>query len=191
MGLKGRWLIALAALAVTLALVPYMDASHRSDQPRPPHAATPVPAVEPPPVAVPAQVKSQSCSVDQLSVTNIEDPEGSVAHRYFKILFTNRGGPCLMQGYPELTGLDDSGQAVTRAQRRSAGTEATLVRLDHGQAASAQYQGLLSLYKACPKYVAITVTPPNAEKTARIAWNSDPWFCDFAIQPVAPDKPNG
>lgn len=94
-----------------------------------------------------------------------------------------------MQGYPELTGIDDSGRPVTRAERESR-TEAALIRLGPGQAASAQVKGLLSLYKNCPKYVAITIAAPNTEKTARIEWNTDPWYCDFTIRPVTQDRPN-
>lgn len=98
-----------------------------------------------------------------------------------RLVFTNRGSPCYLRGYPTITGLDDSGHQVFQAthspegavQTAGGGLGALTVRLNTGESASAYWRYLRGLAAApdpsCPRHTRMRVSLPGAG--GDIAWS--------------------
>jgi hypothetical protein len=133
----------------------------------------------------------RSCSPAQLAVSD-HGIDGGLSHDGSVVVFTDRGGPCTMRGYPNLVGTRN-GRVVVRARHTSDGYlggpgGVQSVRLATGKSASAMYEGLGAEYEGgppCQRYTRLLVTPPGAAHAMRLPRrNPDYAICYLEIHPV-------
>jgi hypothetical protein len=179
--------IAFAALVAAVALAVYVDQAHRQPQTAPPIALGPTaPTGSAPPVNVSDQVKNASCPAAQLTIVTQPIDMAAGTHN-FRLILTNQGRPCLLQGYPDITGIGATGRTVMHSEREP-GFPAPIIHLRAGQSASAYYHAVYLDPPPCPQYSTVLAKPPNVEGAHRIhVGDPEPlWYCDLAIRPLVP-----
>ncbi|HEX3827014.1 MAG TPA: DUF4232 domain-containing protein [Sporichthyaceae bacterium] len=137
-----------------------------------------------------------TCNPAQLTVGGGE-LDGGLSHTGSIVIFTNRGGPCTLRGYPDMVEIDRNGRIVERARRTLGGYlggahRVRTVHLATGGSASAVYEGLDAQQYGeppCPEYTALLVTPPGTTRATRLS-RSDALLgvCDLEIHPVVPGR---
>lgn len=139
----------------------------------------------------------QNCLGHAVAVS-ASGPGAAGGHYGFPILFRNTGrGPCTLQGYPGVAGLDSNGGQVMQASRTPQGylgglafTDTSLpkVVLAPGQTGSALLEGSdnpVGTATLCSSYAALLVTPPNTTTSTRLSM-SMPGCSGLFIHPLVP-----
>lgn len=128
------------------------------------------------------------CATKQLRIT-ISAVPGGADHLGAAVRFANRGTRCTLRGYPDLAGVTASGRLVVRARRTRDGylggaKKIKKVVVDHGQTASALYEGLDGPPPghACPKYGYVRITPPGDRHSVHL--RDGRGLCSPEIHPV-------
>jgi hypothetical protein len=137
------------------------------------------------------------CVASQLAVSQ-HAGEGGLGNFGAVVVFTDRGGPCTMHGYPGLVALR-GGRVIVRAHETRNGylgglrdgTPAPVVHLRTGRSASALYDGRSTppggTPSQCPQYTALLVTAPGTGRAFRLPRGSSALaLCDLQIHPVVP-----
>jgi hypothetical protein len=136
-----------------------------------PSIASPFP--NEPTVDAPSQpLPGLACTSQQLTVATAQGSSAS-GSADFELVFTNRGEPCYLRGYPSLTGVDDSGRQLFQAAHTAVGAVVApggarvmpTVHLNSGESASAQWSYLSGQAAdpdpRCPRNTSVRVSPPG------------------------------
>jgi hypothetical protein len=164
------------ALTAALLLVLSGCASSGGDTPTPTETATVTATTTPGPTATPTRtpVADGTCTVDQLTLSNVHDPESSgMSQYYFDIVFTNSSSTeCTLEGYPGVSFVGDgNGTQIGDPAGEDDSVAISTVTLAPGGTAVSHVHGAQPGAYDCTEVQAdgIRVYPPHSYESAYVA----------------------